>query len=126
MSDLVSLRRRNALVLFQQHAEAALARGEPAKGLEQAFAARMEISPSMWSQIKSSRAISDRLARQLEHHAGQSPGWLDEEHESRVPDPAEEKFLALARRAWRAGNAKEKRALAQWLRERLAEANDGG
>lgn len=119
MTDLTVLRRRNALTLFQQFAERELAAGAPAKGLEQAFAAQMSISPSMWSQLKSSRPIGDRLARQLEHHGGQPPGWLDEEHEATAPDPAEERFVALAREAWRAANAKGRRELAKVLRSTI-------
>jgi hypothetical protein len=37
-----------------------------AQGLEQAFAASLQISPSLWSQIKSARPIGDKLARQIE------------------------------------------------------------
>jgi hypothetical protein len=33
----------------------------------------------MWSQIKSSRPIGDKLARQIEKHCGKVAGWLDEE-----------------------------------------------
>ena len=53
--NITVTRRSNALALFQTHAERALAAGESPKGLEQAFAATLQISPSMWSQIKSSR-----------------------------------------------------------------------
>jgi hypothetical protein len=116
MPNLTVIRRRNALALFQEFAGAALAEGGAAKGLEQAFAARAQISPSMWSQIKSARTIGDRLARQLEHHGGKPAGWLDEEHEQAPPDPAEERFVELARRVWRSRNAKGRRELAQWLR----------
>jgi hypothetical protein len=59
-------RRQNALALFQAYAEKALASGASPKGLEQTFAATLQISPSMWSQIKSSRPIGDKLARQIE------------------------------------------------------------
>ena len=119
MPNLTLVRRRNALALFQQFAEAQLAEGAPPKGLEQSFAASMEISPSMWSQIKSARPIGDKLARQLEHHASKAVGWLDEEHEEEAAaDPAEERFIALARQRWRASNARGRRELTQWLRER--------
>lgn len=47
----------------------AIAHSAAPKGLEQAFAARLQISPSMWSQIKSSRPIGDKLARQIEQHS---------------------------------------------------------
>src|SRR5215204_4814753 len=72
-------RRQNALALFQAYAEKALASGASPKGLEQTFAATLQISPSMWSQIKSSRPIGDKLARQIEVACAQVNGWLDEE-----------------------------------------------
>jgi hypothetical protein len=120
MPNLTLVRRRNALVLFQQFAEAQLAEGAPPKGLEQSFAAQVEISPSMWSQLKSARPIGDKLARQLEHHCGKPAGWLDEEREAAaVPDVAEERFVALARQVWRSTNAHGRRELTRWLRERV-------
>ena len=112
-------RRRNMLALYQDYAHEQLAKGESAKGLEQAFAATLEISPRTWSQIKSSRPIGDKLARQIEQHAGKAAGWLDEAHGERaIPDAAEERFVELARGAWRHANAKEKRELARMLKDR--------
>jgi len=104
-------RRQNALALFQDHAEKALAAGAGPKGLEQAFATRLQISPSMWSQIKSARPIGDKLARQIEHLCGKATGWLDEERASSVVTPAEQQFLALALQAWRATNSAGRKAL---------------
>ena len=90
----------------------------PAKGLDQAFAKKLEISPSMWSQIKSARPIGDTLARQIERHCGVDAGWLDREDlATDAPDPAEERFIAAARQAWRSANAKGKRALSRRIRE---------
>ncbi|NML46208.1 hypothetical protein HHL11_20840 [Ramlibacter sp. G-1-2-2] len=103
--------------LYQGYARQQLAQGASAKGLEQAFAATLEISPSTWSQIKSARPIGDKLARQIEQHAGQAAGWLDEEREEGpAADPAEDRFLALARNAWRQSNAKQKRELTRLLK----------
>src|SRR6185295_13516914 len=79
LSNITTNRRRNALALFQSYAETAIARGAAPKGLEQTFAASLQISPSMWSQIKSSRPIGDKLARQIEQHGAKPAGWLDEE-----------------------------------------------
>jgi hypothetical protein len=120
------IRRHNALALFQQYAAARIAAGEPAKGLEQAFAAQLEISPSMWSQIKSSRPISGKLARQIESHARQASGWLDAPHGAAPPDPAQQRFLELARAAWSASNAQAKRELTRLLRERCMAAASTG
>jgi len=118
--NVITTRRRNMLALYQDYARQHLASGESAKGLEQTFAATLEISPSTWSQIKSARPIGDRLARQIEQHAGKPAGWLDEDREElRAPDPAEERFLELARRAWRHSNAKGKRELTHALKQSL-------
>jgi len=122
MSNLTLTRRRNVLALFQSFAEAALAAGAAPKGLEQAFAARLQVSPSMWSQIKSARAIGDKLARQIEQACAQPAGWLDEARAGTGPSPAEQRFLVLALQAWRATNAAGRRALRTEL-ERIASAS---
>ena len=109
-------RRQNALALFQAYAEKALAAGAPPKGLEQMFAATLQISPSMWSQIKSSRPIGDKLARQIEQHHGKPAGWLDEARESGVVAPSERAFLDLALKAWRATNSVGRKALREEMR----------
>jgi hypothetical protein len=110
-------RRRNALALFQAYAEVAVSGGTAPKGIEQAFAASLEISPSMWSQIKSARPIGDKLARQIEQHCGKPAGWLDEAREVAGLSPAEQQFLALALKAWRATNSVGRKALRAQLRQ---------
>jgi hypothetical protein len=109
-------RRQNALELFQAYAEKSLAAGTSPKGLEQAFAASLQISPSMWSQIKSARPIGDKLARQIEVLCGKPAGWLDEARDTRVITPAEQVFLDLALAAWRAANGAGKKALREQLK----------
>ena len=118
--NITVLRRNNALVLFQEYAAAQIAAGEPAKGMEQAFAAQLEISPSMWSQIKASRPISDKLARQIESHVNKPAGWLDDAHGAQQPDAAEDRFVEAARAAWRAANAQGKRELMRQMRAAAA------
>lgn len=109
-------RRRNTQFLHRRFLEESVAAGLPAKGLDQAFARKLEISPSMWSQIKSARPIGDTLARQIEQHCGMEAGWLDEEKvDEPVPDAAEERFVAAARGAWRQANAKGKRELRRMM-----------
>jgi hypothetical protein len=118
MSEPTLTRRRNVQALFQEFLESAVTEGAAPKGLEQSFAARLHISPSMWSQIKSSRPIGDKLARQIEHCAGRPPGWLDETRAGAVaPDPAEERFAELARTAWRNSNAAARRELSRLLKD---------
>ncbi|MBV8211164.1 MAG: hypothetical protein JO133_14005 [Burkholderiaceae bacterium] len=111
MSNRTIARRRNALVLFHTFAERALAVGAAPKGLEQAFAASLQISPSMWSQIKSARPIGDKLARQFEALSGKPKGWMDENREAAALMPAEKAFLELALRAWRATNSAGRKKL---------------
>ena len=111
MINITVNRRRSVLALFQAYAEDAIAKWVPPKGLEQTFATRLEISPSMWSQIKSSRPIGDKLARQIERHAEKPAGWLDEERRAEGLSSAEQQFLALALKAWRAANSEGRKAL---------------
>jgi hypothetical protein len=117
--NLTVSRRRNVLALFTAYAEIELAAGTPPKGLEQAFAARLQISPSMWSQIKTSRPIGDKLARQVEAHAGKPVGWLDEDRGSASLTPGEKAFVDLALAAWRATNAAGRKALKAQLKTSL-------
>jgi hypothetical protein len=117
VSNITIHRRRNVLALFQAYAETAVAAGAAPKGLEQTFAASLEISPSMWSQIKSSRPIGDKLARQIEQHCKKPSGWLDEEREPAGLSQAEQQFLALALKAWRSTNSDGRKKLRSLLKD---------
>ncbi len=117
LNNITVTRRRNALALFQSFAEESVTSGAAPKGLEQAFAQKLEISPSMWSQIKSSRPIGDKMARQIEQHCGKEAGWLDEEREPAGLTPAEQQFIALALSAWRATNSDGRKKLRAYVKE---------
>ena len=119
MVNITVTRRQNALALFQAYAEKALAAGAAPKGLEQAFAATLQISPSMWSQIKSSRPIGDKLARQIEQHHAKPGGWLDEVRNDAAPTPAERAFLDLALSTWRSTNRAGRKALRAHLKAQV-------
>jgi hypothetical protein len=121
--NLTLVRRQNAVQLFQQFAESRMRAGEPPKGLEQAFAQALQVSPSMWSQIKSSRPIGDKLARQIEVACGQPGGWLDEPHEAPGLSPGEQQFVELALKAFRATNAGGRKQLKLTLRQVLEAAS---
>ena len=121
MSNPTVVRRQNVLSLFQQYAEEQMRAGIPPKGLEQSFAQKLQISPSMWSQLKSSRPIGDKLARQIEAACGQSAGWLDEAHQPQGLSGSEQQFLALALKAWRSTNAQGRKRLKQSMQALLAE-----
>lgn len=115
--NITVIRRQRLQELLGAFVQAQVAQGLPPKGLEQAFAAQIQVSPSLLSQIKKSRPISDKLARQIEVACGAQAGWLDTESpEPAGPSPAEEAFVALARERWRQANAKEKRALTRWMK----------
>jgi hypothetical protein len=116
VANTTLIRRHNALALFQSYAETALASGTSPKGLEQQFAASLQISPSMWSQIKSSRPIGDKLARQIEQHQGKPTGWLDDKRPSDALTAPEKAFLEQALKAWRATNSAGRKALREHMK----------
>ena len=122
MVNITVTRRQNALALFQVYAEKALASGASPKGLEQAFAATLQISPSMWSQIKSSRPIGDKLARQIESACAQSARWLDETRKDTAPSATESAFLELALTAWRSTNSAGRKALRDHLKGAVSQS----
>ena len=121
-------RRHNVLCLFQRYAEDQMRAGAPPKGLEQAFAQRLQISPSMWSQIKSSRPIGDKLARQIEVACAQPLGWLDTARAATGTglSSSEQQFLALALQAWRHTNAEGRKRLKRLLKESSAQGERRG
>ena len=122
VANITVTRRQNALALFQAYAEKALAAGASPTGLEQAFAATLQISPSMWSQIKSSRPIGDKLARQIESACDQGAGWLDETRKDTAPSAAEAAFVELALSAWRSTNSPGRKALREHLKNMVAKS----
>jgi len=120
MPDITATRKQNVLALFQDYAESALASGASPKGLEQAFAATLQISTSMWSQIKSSRPIGDKLARQIDKLSARPAGWLDEPRKNLAPSAAEAAFMELALAAWRSTNSAGRKALREQLKAILS------
>ena len=114
------LRRENLLRLLREFSEAQLALGVAAKGIEQAFATHLEVSPSTLSQLKSSRNMGDKVASQIERHAGKEPGWMDAEHVGVMSTPGESAFIELARLAWRATDAKGRRSLVRLAKTRFS------
>lgn len=102
-----------------------MAAGAAPKGLEQAFAVTLQISPSMWSQIKASRPIGDKLARQIEKLSGKPGEWLDEARAMKVITSVEQAFLDLALAAWRATNRSGKKHLRAQLAGITRDETDG-
>jgi hypothetical protein len=117
VANLTVVRRNNVVTLFQQFAEEQMRIGVAPKGLEQTFAQKLQVSPSMWSQIKSSRPIGDKLARQIEVACGRDGGWLDVERASAGLSAGEQQFLALALKVWRGANAETRKKLKEQMRE---------
>lgn len=124
--NITRIRRENALRLLHAYVAEQAQGGMPPKGLEQAFAARLQVSPSTWSQLKNQRPISDKMARQIERLCEQAPGWLDvardDEQACAAPDPAEERLVDEVRVIWRSGNARTRRALRTAVRAFRAES----
>lgn len=114
-------RRARLHVLLGEFVQAQAAQGLPPKGLEQSFAAVLQVAPSLLSQIKKSRPISDKLARQIESACRVPHGWLDQPLDAFGPDKAEEAFIEQARMTWRRANAKQKRALRKSLQDAIQE-----
>lgn len=113
------VRRRcdNVQELYRRFVAERVAIGERPMGIEAAFAARIQVSPSVWSQVKGmSRPISDKLARQIEACCGVDAGWLDEDHglPGEISD-AERSLMELALRAYRSVDAEGRRALRRHL-----------
>jgi hypothetical protein len=114
------VRSRNAQTLFQVYAEEQIASGGQTKGMELAFASKLGVSAVTWSHAKTGRRpIGDKLARQIETACGKPPGWLDEEREPVGLSAAEQAFLAVALKAWRATNAAGRREMREAMK-RLA------
>ena len=116
-TSISTIRRQNALSLFQKFVEARVAAGDQPKGLEAAFAEKLGISGATWSMAKSgARPIGDRMARQFEHQCQMPTGWLDEEREPEGMSHAEQQFVALALKTWRRTNSDGRKRLRTLLK----------
>jgi len=114
--SLSTIRRNNVLILFGEFVAEQAVQGVKPLGMAELFAKKLQISASMWTQIRSEttqRNISDKLARQIETACGKPQRWMDEEQSTTEPevDHGEERFIELARIAYRSQNARGKRAL---------------
>lgn len=110
-------RRKNLRCLLGVYVKEQVDMGMPPKGLEQAFAAKLQISPSLLSQIKKARPIGDKLARQIEVACEMSLGWLDQPGDAPVePTAAEQAFVEAARSLWRRSNSKQRRTLLRFMK----------
>ena len=116
MPDLSQVRRANAVTLFRQFAEVRMRAGIPPKGLEQAFAELLQVSPSLGSQLKRSRPIVEKRARQIVAACRLAHGWLDEDRPGDGLTPGEQQFLGLALAAWRRTDAAGRKRLKALVR----------
>lgn len=105
-TELHAIRRENLLLLLREFSQARIAAGEPTNGTEKAFAEQLQMSKSLLSQLKTSRNISDAIAKQIEVKCRQVNGWLSLAASTAVsrPTPGEEAFVAAARAAYRAAD----------------------
>lgn len=110
--NITVVRRANLLLLLREFKQTHLARGGDLQAVEREFAQALEIHPSLLSHLKARRPVSDKVARQIEAALHKGCGWMDQVREIEVAtSPGEESFVELARKAWRASNAKSKREL---------------
>ncbi len=111
-TDLHAIRRNNLNALYREFATKAVTDSSRAIGTDAAFAAHIGVSPSMWSQIRSHRAIGPRVARQIEAKCGLNANWLDLARETPPASPSktDQKLLSLAQRLAAHGSSKQKRA----------------
>lgn len=126
--NTTTARRHNALILFQEHLSQAVAQGHSAKGIEQSFAKTIQISPSLWSQIKTARPIGDKLARQMERLCDRPTGWLDQVHsstQSLEQQLAQQRFVQLALGIWNISSEPERKRIMQEWKTRLRQTKHG-
>jgi DNA-binding transcriptional regulator YdaS (Cro superfamily) len=116
MIDIHTVRRHNLHALLQAHAQAKLRAGESAKGVEASFAALLQVSPSLLSQLKSSRPISDKLAAQIEVATKRGLGSLSVAS-SDTDAQAKARFLELAEKQWDRADAAQRAALIKLLKQ---------
>ncbi len=102
--ELHATRRENLQTLIREFVQARVAAGEPANGAERAFAEQLQMSKSLLSHLKSSRNISDAIAKQIEARSKKPEGWLSVEQAALTqrPAPGEEAFIAAVRAKYRA------------------------
>lgn len=111
--DVHAIRRENLLLLLREFSQTRIAAGHPTNGTEKAFAEQLQMSKSLLSQLKSSRNISDAIAKQLEARCKKVDGWLSVSQAtmSARAAPGEEAFIALARATYRAADRERRTQL---------------
>lgn len=119
IARLPKTRAENARHLFQVFSEERFAAGEEPAGMAKAFAEHIQVSPSMWSQLKSSRAIGNKMARQIESLCKVEEGWLDVRRDAAVNSisQGEEQAIAAFLKAFRATNSVGRKNLKLLLRD---------
>jgi hypothetical protein len=115
--DMHAIRRENLHSLIREFAQARIAEGDSAIGIEREFAEKLQVSKSLLSHLKSARPISDAMAKQIEARFAKPTGWMSEAHVNIVarPAPGEEAFIAAARAAYRAASKGERQRLRSLL-----------
>ena len=118
--DLSEIRRTNLLHLFSDYVAERMANApsQQITGLDREFAALIQVHNTYFSGMKSgSRAIGEKLARQIETLLRKPKGWLDAVHEDAKPEDLK-KFLQLAEKAYLAAPLARK-GLAKALRDAM-------
>lgn len=86
-------------------------------GLENTFAAQLQVHPNTLSQWKKHRPISKRSARHIEQHCGKPVGWLDQDHASTGAETDGAQVVEMVREIWRRGDLAARERLVAALRE---------
>ncbi len=124
MADITTTRRLNLLSVFREFSQEQIAAERQPKGLDAAFASKLQISSATWSMAKSgSRPIGEKLARQFEVALNKPALWLDEPRESAVITEAEQRFLNRALEVWRSTNSAGRKRLKHALEQAATGAN---
>lgn len=120
------VRRENFLRLFADFSsQILLTHGKPPEeGLNNAFAAKVQIAKSAISSMKTgSRSIGDLVAAQVESLMGQPKGWLSQKHGDSAQDLSAVEsvelsdFLELAKKTFLNADSKKRKLIRNLLLE---------
>ncbi len=116
--SLSDIRRRNFMLLLAEWVAMQAVRGVSLRsGLENTFAAQLQVHPNTLSQWKKHRPIGKRSARHIEQRCGKPVGWLDQDHASTDAETDEAQVVEMVRELWRRGDPAARERLVAALRE---------
>jgi len=124
LGTVSEIRRRNLMWLRKKFQEDMQRKypDEPDRGMDKAFAERIELNPKYFGHIKSGRReVGNALARKVEHQFALPVGWMDAEHaDSAGATEGEAEIVAAALQLYREKPEEASRLIMKALREHLA------